>query len=144
MNADGSDIRSLGGIRAANPAWAAHGRTIAYDDVDGIRVVSAGGGPHQVVAATSEACPPIARCPVFFEASWSQDGTRLTVRDGKAGTTTGDLYVIDLHGRQQTRLTTGAQASGPRWFSPSHPRRDTLTVSGGTYQTSESSNMSGS
>lgn len=122
MNADGSDIRHLGGIRAANPAWAANGQTIAYDDVDGIRVVSvvsAGGPAHEVVAGTWEECLPGARCPIFFEPSWSPDGTRLTVRDGKVGTTTGDLYVIDLHGQQRTQLTAGAQASGPRWFSPS-------------------------
>jgi hypothetical protein len=121
MNADGSGIRSLGGVRATNPAWTADGRAIAYDDVDGIRVVSAAGGPHEVVAASFGACPPVARCPVFFEPSWSPDGMRLAVRDGKAGTTAGDLYVIDLHGPQQTRLTTGAQASGPGWFSPSPP-----------------------
>lgn len=120
MKLNGTEVRSLGGVRAANPAWTPDGRTIAFDDLDGIRVVSAGGGGHEVVAATSTACSA-ARCPVFFEPSWSPDGTRLIVRDANSGTTAGDLYVIDLHGPQQTKLTNGAQASGPGWFSPSAP-----------------------
>ena len=122
VNADGSQARRIGGTNAANPAWAGDGRRLAYDDIDGIRVVNADGGDQHVVPGTSRACLPTgARCPIFVEPSWSADGTRLAVREVTPGVSTGEIYVIDLHEQQQTRLNVGAMASNPKWYSPSPP-----------------------
>ncbi len=86
------------------PALSPDGRSVVFKALNDLWLLPIGGTPRKITADRSYENDPV----------WSRDGTRIAYSSDKAGTV--DLYVLDLTGNREQRLTSlpGAEIA-PTW-----------------------------
>jgi TolB protein len=111
-NVDGSDVHLLTrhAYNEYGAAWSPDGQHILYgrEDREGIYVIGADGSRDHRLTRDS----PI---PVGYDAlAWAPDGRSISYDTDRTGD--GDIYAIDVNGRNRVRLTSSADVDvAPSW-----------------------------
>jgi hypothetical protein len=106
MNADGSDLASVGVIRADNPAFSPDGKTIAYGSGSDIFTININGSNNKQVTNLRGGERP----------SWSPDGKKIVYEGLDDYFMEPEIFVINADGTQDTQLTkNSATDTYPSW-----------------------------
>jgi Tol biopolymer transport system component len=125
VRVDGTEAKRLtDGIATSDPSWSPEGDRLAFTrhevggeftqtSQDDLVVMASDGSDMQQVTADRAA-------QSSFRPTWAPDGERIAFLRSNAvasSSTTryGDLFIIDVDGKVETRLTRGKLVSGPAW-----------------------------
>ncbi len=110
MDADGSEVEKLATSGTLRPSWSPDGRRIAHDSQSQILTANDDGTWWNVAISTQDGASP----------AWSPDGLKFAFvsrRDGNS-----EIYVMDLDGGHQTRLTSNRSKDYQPSWSPDGAR----------------------
>jgi Tol biopolymer transport system component len=107
INADGTDLHSLGTTFAYEPSWSPDGTQLAFNGLNGIGVVDASGSnPHLISGPGGSPTSP----------SWSPDGNHIVFARINSTGYPGELYLAAPDGSAETQLTSGGfRNAQPQW-----------------------------
>jgi len=107
INADGTDLHSLGTTFAYEPSWSPDGTQLAFNGLNGIGVVDASGSnPHLISGPGGSPTSP----------SWSPDGNHIVFARINSAGYPGELYLAAPDGSAETQLTSGGfRNAQPQW-----------------------------
>jgi hypothetical protein len=121
MDADGGSLQQLtsGGADATGPSWSPDGSLVAFTlgaAARSVAIVGADGSDARILVPNGQ------------QPSWAPDGSRIAFSSALDGST--DIYTVDPHGDDLTRLTRGEGALAPQW-SPDGNHIAFVTVGAG-------------